>query len=116
MGNKAIAIHVEDQQSLIHLGSLDSFDITSGGKKCAQLILKYLKTGSKRALRKAVDNYEKLIPNENFGGEYTALEWLCRYFLAPDEARSDLLMQPQSRSFYRMLCGNNHEKLIYYLK
>ena len=108
-------IDVKDRQSLIHLGSLDSFDITEGGKKAAKLILQYLKKGNESALKTAIDTYEKLIPNENFGGEYTALEWLCRYFLAPEDVKEDLLSNPQPRSFYEMLCANNYEKLIYYL-
>ena len=108
-------IIVKDRQSLIHLGSLDSFDITEGGKKAAKLILQYLKKGNENALRSAIDIYEMLIPNENFGGEYTALEWLCRFFLAPEDNKADLLSNPMPRSFYEMLCANNYEKLIYYL-
>ena len=74
MAHDPTLITVKDRQSLIHLGSLDSFDITEGGKKAARLILQYLKNGNKKALRDAIDIYEMLIPNENFGGEYTALE------------------------------------------
>ena len=115
MENHRTIIEVHDKQSLIHLGSLDSFDITPGGKKAAGLILKYLRTGKTAPLQKAVRIYEALIPNENFGGEYTALEWLCRLFLAPEEAREDLLRLPLPASFYNMLCDNDYENLIYYL-
>ena len=108
-------IPVTDQQSLIHLGSLDSFDITEGGVKAAKCILNYLKNGHRRSLSQAVHIYENLIPNENFGGEYTALEWLCRLFLAPEEGRKELLLQPEPRSFYELLCGNGYDNLIYYL-
>lgn len=41
-------IKIIDQQSLIHLGSLDSFDITEGGKKAARLILEYLENEKDR--------------------------------------------------------------------
>ena len=37
-----IRVPVTTRASITHLGSLDSFDITSGGKKAAGLILKYL--------------------------------------------------------------------------
>ena len=42
MNNKdnPVVLRVEDQQSLIHLGSLDSFDITEGGTDAAKAILK----------------------------------------------------------------------------
>ena len=35
-------LNIVDKQSLIHVGSLDSFDITEGGRKAASLILDYL--------------------------------------------------------------------------
>ena len=116
MENKSIYINVEDQQSLIHLGSLDSFDITAGGKKAAKLILSYLKKNDKSKLERAIKVYESIIPNENFGGEYTALEWLCKFFLAPSKAKEDLLSIPINKSFYNLLCDNNYENLITYLK
>ena len=116
MENDPIRITIADQQSLIHLGSLDSFDITAGGKKAAKLILQYLKNGNQQSLKKAIKIYEELIPNENFGGEYTALEWLCRYFLAPEDAQETLLSQPQPKSFFELLCKDDYKNLIYYLK
>lgn len=109
-------ISITDKQSLIHLGSLDSFDITEGGIEAAKNILHYLNTGDTERLKRAIHIYEELIPNENFGGEYTALEWLCNYFIAPDEVKKNLLSYPEPRSFYEMLCENDYDNLIYYLK
>ena len=108
-------IQIRDQQSLIHLGSLDSFDITEGGKKAAGLILKYLETAENGYLREAVEIYERLIPNENFGGEYTALEWLCRYFLSDGAEKEKILSDPQANSFFKLLCSDGYKNLIYYL-
>lgn len=116
MDNHGTIINVTDQQSLIHLGSLDSFDITKGGKKAAQFMLSYLKTKNPQTLKRAIKLYETIIPNENFGGEYTALEWLCRYFLAPPGAQKDLLSQPLPRGFYELLSKNDFENLKTYLK
>ena len=109
-------IKITDKQSLIHLGSLDSFDITEGGKKAARLILDYLDGGKKGKLRRAIDIYEKIIPNENFGGEYTALEWLCKYFLADEKHRAELTSKPMVDSFYRMMSDNDFDNLTTYLK
>lgn len=108
-------IKITDRQSLIHLGSLDSFDITEGGKKAARLILEYLKDGKEAKLHKAIDVYEKIIPNENFGGEYTSLEWLCKYFLADDGQKAEQTSLPMVKSFCRMWCDNNYDNLITYL-
>lgn len=112
----ATEIDVTDRQSLIHLGSLDSFDITEGGRWAAKLILSYLKFRDKKKLRKAIEIYEKLIPYENFGGEYTSLEWVCRLFLAPKEEKEELLRMPFINSFWKVLSDNKYDNLITYLE
>ncbi|MCM1184483.1 MAG: class I SAM-dependent methyltransferase [Roseburia sp.] len=109
-------IRVTDRQSLIHLGSLDSFDITEGGKTAAGLILEYLEQGGDDKLRRAITIYDEIIPNENFGGEYTALEWLCRLFLADEATRETFLSQPMVQSFWKMMSENNFDNLTTYLK
>ena len=109
-------IIIHDQQSLIHLGSLDSFDITEGGKKAARIILEYLEKGNTNKLHKAIKIYEEIIPNENFGGEYTALEWLCKYFLSNESVRKEMSSQPMVNSFCRMMTENNYDNLTTYLK
>ena len=112
-----IKVPVSTRASITHLGSLDSFDITSGGKKCAGLILKYLESDRKdvRPLLKAISLYEKLIPSENFGGEYTALQWLCRLWTTNDEAREELLSHPMVHAFYSLLSANDFADLKMYL-
>lgn len=112
----ATRIQITDQQSLIHLGSLDSFDITEGGKKAAKLILSYLDGKSANKLHKAIEIYDEIIPNENFGGEYTALEWLCKYFLADEDMKKNLTVQPMVKSFWRMMSENDFDNLRTYLK
>lgn len=116
MSSNSTEIKITDKQSLIHLGSLDSFDITEGGKKAARLILEYLDKGKKSKLKRAIQIYEEIIPNENFGGEYTALEWLCKYFLADDEKRTELIAKPMVSSFWRMMSDNDFDNLTTYLK
>ena len=108
-------IKIRSKQSLIHIGSLDSFDITDGGIAAARHMLSYLESGDKDFLRKAVSVYEDIIPNENFGGEYTALQWICRLLLAPDDAREGFLNHPTVRSWYDLLSRNGYEKLKEYL-
>ncbi|MCR5138419.1 MAG: methyltransferase domain-containing protein [Oscillospiraceae bacterium] len=113
---KALQITVEDQQSLVHLGSLDSFDITAGGKKAAGLMLKYLKNPKASYLNKAIQIYEELIPSENFGGEYTALEWICRFWLSTEEAQAQQLSVPLLYSFWHELTDNDYDNLRTYLE
>ncbi len=115
MNNNDIILDINSKHSFIHLGSLDSFDITEGGKKAGRKILDYLETGNKRNLSEAIHIYEELIPNENFGGEYTALEWLCRLWKAPSKERKKLLGIPAVESFYELLSKNDFYNLKWYI-
>lgn len=110
-----LQIEVTDRQSLVHLGSLDSFDITEGGRQSARLMLDYLETGKEKHLTHAIEIYENLIPNENFGGEYTALEWLCRFWLADEEEQKKMLTHPLVRSFWELLTRDDCDNLKTYL-
>ena len=109
-------IKVTAKDSLVHVGSLDSFDITKGGIKAGKLMLSYFENGNKKNLFKAIEIYEKIIPDENFGGEYTALEWICKLLTSPDEAQKDLLSQPLVKSFYDVLSKDNFKDLRQYLQ
>ena len=109
-------IKVTAKDSLVHVGSLDSFDITKGGIKAGKLILNYFENGNKKDLLKAIEIYEKIIPDENFGGEYTALEWICKLLTSPDDAQKDLLSQPLVKSFFDVLSKDNFADLKQYLQ
>lgn len=111
-----IEIDVSTKKALIHLGSLDSFDITEGGKKAGRCILSYLcGDGGTEKLKRAIQIYEELIPNENFGGEYTALEWMCRLWIAPKEVQEKLLSVREVRGFYKLLSENDFYNLKWYI-
>lgn len=62
-----------------------------------------------------MDIYNEIIPNENFGGEYTALRWICMLWLFPDEAGSKFLSHPEVESWYELLSQNDFEKLREYI-
>lgn len=110
-----IQIDINSRHSFVHLGSLDSFDITEGGKAASRKILAYLDSGELSLLSEAKHIYESLIPNENFGGEYTALEWLCSYWLAPKEVQQEFMTIPSVESFYDLLAENDFDNLKWYL-
>ena len=100
-------INVTSKSSLIHLGSLDSFDVTAGGKEAARNILDFLEKGDRAAAKNAITIYARIIPDENFGGEYTALQWLLECELAPEQVRNEeFLVDPFVRSFHDHLAAN----------
>lgn len=114
--HKELQIKINNQQSLVHLGSLDSFDITAGGRKAAGYMLKYLKSQKDSDAMKAIEIYDKIIPSENFGGEYTALEWICRFWVSPENVREQMLAVPAVSSFWHELSGNDYDNLKTYLQ
>ncbi len=113
--SNADIIEIRTKHSLIHLGSIDSFDITDNGKSAADKIIDYLKSGNKDSLKKAIKIYERIIPNENFGGEYTALNWICKLFLSSEEERKNLLSLPLVASWFEVLAKDDFADLKEYL-
>lgn len=113
--NNQIEIEVNSKHSLIHIGSLDSFDITEGGKTAAKCILDYFTTNDDIYLKRAIDIYDEIIPNENFGGEYTALQWICRLLIAPPKHRDEFLSHPMVESWFDYLSKDDFKQLKEYL-
>lgn len=108
-------VTVTSRASIIHLGSLDSFDITEGGKQAARSLLESLETGKKEPAAAALDIYKRIIPNENFGGEYTALQWFCEYLLSPEPQQKTLRADRFTDSFYEFFAATNYTVLKRYL-
>lgn len=115
-GNEApTLVNVRTKDSILHLGSIDSFDVTDGGKKAAEMVMATLVEGDPEAAREAIRIYDDLIPNENFGGEYTALRWFCRTVLADETERAGMLADPFVNSFYRFFADDRFAVLREYL-
>jgi SAM-dependent methyltransferase len=114
--DSAITLNIRSKNSIIHIGSLDSFDITEDGKDAARKILDYLETGNEKLLEKAIELYDRIIPNENFGGEYTALRWICKLFIAPKKESKNFLSHPLVASWFDVLAKDDFANLKEYLK
>jgi len=109
-------LRVTSKASLIHLGSLDSFDITEGGTRAASLMYNSLTRKDPQLARDAIEIYRRIIPSENFGGEYTALEWIGEFTAASGEERKKMLADPITAAWYDYLSQDNFEPLRDYLK
>lgn len=116
VGDDQDTIQIASKASLLHLGSLDSFDITEGGKRAARDILSYLQTQKIESLRDAQDVYRRIIPDENFGGEYTALEWFCEYFLANPKQQQAMLKERLTASYFDFFAADDFAVLKEYLQ
>ncbi|MTW20831.1 methyltransferase domain-containing protein [Allochromatium palmeri] len=109
------SIRVSDSNSVIHIGSLDSFDITPSGIAAARLMLKALNDSDLEAARQAISLYDKIIPNENFGGEYTALQWIAQYLAATEDERRELTRDPLVAEFIAYLAQDDYANLKFYV-
>ena len=113
---RPVDIISKSKHSLVHIGSLDSFDLTEGGIGAAKNILKFFETRDKAYLKESMMAYDKLIPHENFGGEYSALRWICKILLLPSpELANSFLGEPTVACWYDYLKENDFEKLKEYL-
>ena len=114
-------IEVKSKASLAHLGSLDSFDRTDKGTAAAKAVLEALDGKKPEAARKvaaqqASDIYEQIIPGENFGGEYTALQWICEYLVASPEEKKKILADPYVNAFYQYWAKDDFANLTDYIR
>jgi SAM-dependent methyltransferase len=115
-----IQVPVSSAMSLVHVGSSDSFAITKEGREAAsQLFLALLEPDQEKAkemARKASAIYDEIIPRENYGGEYTALQWFADYFVASPQQREEFLKDPQTRFFFSVYGGDDYAVLKEYLR
>lgn len=108
-------LNIDNQRSLVHIGSLDSYDITDRGIDVATYVYDYCKTHDRNLADIAIKKYTELIPTENFGGEYSALQWLCETMIADEAKRNEMLSDPLVRSFYHKMTDDSCKVLWYYL-
>ena len=109
-------LKITSKCSLIHLGSLDSFDITVGGTEAAKLLYDAVDTNEPKMVEGAIQIYEKITPSENFGGEYTALNWLCHYVIAGRLERSRMTGDRITSEWVNYFSEDGYKELKNYLK
>lgn len=109
-------LEVTSKASLVHVGSNDSFAVSQEGTQAARLVLDFVETKDPDSARKAIQIYDKLIPVENYGGEYTALQWFCNYLLAADNQKKQFFSDKFVSSFYDFFAENDFARLKEFLK
>lgn len=116
-------IPVSSSMSLVHVGSSDSFAITPEGREAASALFAALEALDRQAsaeaaqkARAALALYDQIVPRENYGGEYTALQWFADYLIADEAKRAEMTADPFVREFYQLFGANRFEVLKEYLK
>lgn len=111
-----VKIEINNKKSLVHMGSVDSTDLTEDGIKAAKLLLDYLENKNIKSAKDAYDIYTKIIPRENYGGDYTALQWIIDCLLAPKDEQDKFITNKYDRSFYEFFSAGDFAQLKEYLK
>lgn len=116
-------VPVNSNMSLVHVGSSDSFAITPEGRQAATELFEALGALDEQKPDKAVEKakaaleiYAKIIPRENYGGEYTALQWFADYLVADEAKRTEMTDDPLVKEFFKMFGGNDYQVLKEYLR
>ena len=108
-------VPIRNKESLIHVGSLDSFELTPRGIEAGRLLYEAVKNNDVALARRAIELYKVIIPEENFGGEYTALLWLAERVVDEKLRASVEKEMPIHREFYHFFMDNNASQLLEYL-
>lgn len=111
-----VKIEISNKKSLVHMGSVDSTALTQDGIQAAKLLLDSLEGTNPKFAEAAYEIYKKIIPRENYGGDYTALQWLIEAYLAPKEQRDKLLANAYDRSYWEFFANGEFAQLKEYLK
>ncbi len=111
-----VKIEITNKKSLVHMGSVDSTSLTEDGIQAAKLLLDYLENRNVKSAKDANEIYTRIIPRENYGGDYTALQWLIDCMLAPKDQQDKFITNKYDRSYYEFWSGNDFAQLKEYLK
>ncbi|MBR8830401.1 MAG: Protein-L-isoaspartate O-methyltransferase [Chroococcopsis gigantea SAG 12.99] len=110
------SVPVTSKISLVHLASNDSFDITENGVKAAKLMLDAIDNNNTDSALKASQLYTEIIFKENFGGDYTALQWMAVYMSGNSEQQQKMLKDKYAASYYDFFAANNFANLREYIE
>ena len=101
--------------SLVHVGSNDSFAITPEGRQAATLLYEALDANTveetREKARASSKIYDQIVPRENYGSEYTALQWFDDYLAADEKDRASFLTDPQVKFFFSQFSADNFKLL-----
>jgi SAM-dependent methyltransferase len=106
-------VEVKSRKSLVRLGA---FMPGEKGRTAAQNLLEGLEKHQAEKIRAAKMTFAELIPQENFGGEYTALEWFCNYYLTAEAQRAALLTNALTSDYLHFFADTNWANLQEFLK
>lgn len=110
-----VSVPIGSLASVIHVGSHDSFATTKEGAQAGKLLLGALDEKKPELAKQAGVIYDRIIPIENYGGEYTALQWFADYYVASPDQQKAKLSDRFTTSTYNFFADNDYARLKEYL-
>jgi ubiquinone/menaquinone biosynthesis C-methylase UbiE len=110
-----VTIPIQSLASIIHVGSHDSFATTKEGAQAGKLLLGALDGKKPELAKQASEIYDRIIPLENYGGEYTALQWFADYYVSDAAKQKAKLTDKYITSTYNFFAENDYARLKEYL-
>lgn len=110
-----VSIPIQSLASIIHVGSHDSFATTKEGFQAGKLLLGALDDKNPELAKQAIVIYDRIIPLENYGGEYTALQWFADYYRSDPAKQKAKLTDRYITSTYNFFADNDYARLKEYL-
>jgi ubiquinone/menaquinone biosynthesis C-methylase UbiE len=104
--------------SLVKYALADAVPImkyTEGAKLAAELFMSALTEKTPESIEAAIAAYEKIIPVERIGDEYTAFVWFCEYLKADEQARELMLSDALAKEYHDYFSGDDYALLKRYL-
>jgi predicted methyltransferase len=82
---------IEGGGSLFFNGFSQVYTSSAEAKAAGEAMLRTLRTKDPQGCAEARETWARILPLENFGGEYGTLDWLCRYVVADEPGRAALV-------------------------
>lgn len=101
--------------SILHVGGRDTFNVTPLGRAAGVALYQALTAHDPKLAEDANKIWNDIIPTENFGGEYTALQWFANYFLANAEDKKKLTEDKYTNFYCHYYVDNDYAHLKEYL-
>ena len=106
----------DSDSSVVHVGGRDTFNITPLGRAAGTTFYQALEEHNPEMAREASKTWDQIIPTENYGGEYTELQWFATYFVAHPKEREKMIADPYTSFFFHYFADNDYANLKEYLK
>jgi SAM-dependent methyltransferase len=114
--NKNLLKLFESDVSIVHVGGRDTFNITQLGRAAGTTFYQALVQHNPDLAKEASKIWDQIIPKENYGGEYTELQWFATYFTADQQQREKMTADPYTNFFFHYFADNDYANLKEYLK